>query len=695
MSLPDAAHTLIADDWSVLPLPTSHDDGATWSAGFEPNDAVTAFLASRTHPGTVWMGTLRGDIWTSTDGGRTATGPGHVPGGPWLSALGRRGSMFVALEGSGHLARSTDLTHWTVSAFADGSYDATVTEDGVAYAVDYAARTMLRSTDGGATITTADLGAALFPCPTFAFGSGRTAAAGVVMVDDCGNVWRSANGGVKFSLISKMPQNDPRSVAIDASDPATIYVSSLRGTAVSHDAGITWSDLPNAPANAILEADATRGGVVDVLTDSVLKATYDGGATWREIGPHLTAPGFVRSVARTATAMLAGTTDGVKVRPNGASTWHDATGLGRVPGEVTKLLVDPLRPDVVFSSGLFRSTDGGETWARPGTPIVAADFALDPSAIGSIWAASDTMLAHSTDDGATWKHLPLDALRLAVVHGQPQTILLARSDGGVWRSTDGGETASIVLPAKLPFRGSWYAGPQVFASPYTPGLVLAQTPTYEYRSTDGGLTWSPLLVQLRLDLPPQFLPGGTILAIDVIGDVLASPDGGVTWTTTPDPTDPSGVLTSLRGIAILVPPLPSPLAVARADRPVALAAVPVASSVPRVLTVRRGVRSRLFRGVLARLRYYDRPVAGASTAVIRVRVVCMEPRTRYCGGSVTVRQNGEIVGQTPFTVPPSRHRHTYTVRVVLVGAIRGAATVELRATLPWRSALRASTTVRL
>ena len=81
--------------------------------------------------------------------------------------------------------------------------------------------------------------------------------------------------------------------------------------------------------------------------------------------------------------------------------------------------------------------------------------------------------------------------------------------------------------------------------------------------------------------------------------------------------------------------------------------------------------------------------------MIRVRVVCVEPRTRYCGGSVTVRQNGHIIGRTPFTVPPSRHRHTYTVRVDLVGAIRGAATVELRAAVPWRSALRASTTVQL
>jgi photosystem II stability/assembly factor-like uncharacterized protein len=694
-SLPDAVHTLIGVDDSTLPLPISHDGGATWgTSAFSPNDSIYAFLPSRTHPGTVWMGTAAGDIWTSTDSGRTATTTGHVPGSPSIAQLGRHGSMLVALEFSGRLARSTDMRHWTTAAFADGSFDATVTEDGVAYAVS-ADGTVKRSVDGGATVATSALAGASAGCPSYVIGNGHTAAAGVVIVDYCGHVWTSATGGAGFSPASTVPQGDPRSVTVDAGEPATIYVSTRTGLAVSRDAGATWSEPATAPSYMVLVPDASRPGVVFGLTVGGLQATYDHGATWQAIGPRVTAPDFVRTVARSSNAILAGTKDGLQVLPNGASAWHRATGLGPGPQSIDRILVDPLRPGVTFTASgtLDRSTDGGETWAPTATPMPASwDFALDPSAIGSIWVASP-MLAHTTDDGATWSRLPLDALRLAVVAGSPQTLVLGRRDGAVWRSTDGGRTASLVIAAE-------YAGPhaihtpQVVASPYTSGLVLAQTGRKEYRSTDGGATWSPLPVWLQLRYQPQFRTDGTIIAIDGIGEVVASPDGGLSWTTTPDPTDPSGVLTATYGIAIPPPP-PPPAALTTVRASQTLAALAVASSVPRVLTVRRGVRSRLFLGVLAHLRYGARPVAAASTAFVTVRVVCNESRTRYCGGIITVRQGGRVMGRTPFTVPPGRHRHTYVVHVALVGALPGAAAVELRAALPWRSAVRATVKTRL
>ena len=86
--------------------------------------------------------------------------------------------------------------------------------------------------------------------------------------------------------------------------------------------------------------------------------------------------------------------------------------MGRLPAQspVGATVSDPQHPERVYAAsgaGLFRSDDGGQTWAAAGQGIDAPDalaIALDPRQPQHLYAASTSGRLYETDDGAsTWR----------------------------------------------------------------------------------------------------------------------------------------------------------------------------------------------------------------------------------------------------------------------------------------------------
>ena len=117
--------------------------------------------------------------------------------------------------------------------------------------------------------------------------------------------------------------------------------------------------------------------------------------------------------------------------------------LGPQGGTVQALAVDPASPSTIYAGcngGVFKSTDGGTTWAPHG--VGGANVFALALVSPNLYAGTNQGVFKSTDGGATWSsstsgQTVAKTFALAVNPQQPATVY-AGGPGGVFKSTDGG-----------------------------------------------------------------------------------------------------------------------------------------------------------------------------------------------------------------------------------------------------------------
>ncbi|MGH8169844.1 MAG: WD40/YVTN/BNR-like repeat-containing protein [Steroidobacteraceae bacterium] len=270
--------------------------------------------------------------------------------------------------------------------------------------------------------------------------------------------------------------------------------------------------------------------------------TTDAGRTWHPIGNSLPPAIGALAVAPSApdtiyvgTGQVAPRYDiaagrGVFKSTDGGKTWQPL-GLAATRA-IGRIWVDPRNPDTVVVAalghlfgpnperGIYRSTDGGKSWVHalainPDTGVV--DLAADPANPNLLYAAAwqvrerpwlsyfeppagpGSAIYRSSDGGATWTRLSgngwpqgaLGRIGLAVTHTAQGTRIYAtvasQTEGGVWRSDDGGDHWQRVNADADTF-GNWYFS-RLTVDPRNPDTVYSAGQSIR-RSTDGGKTWT-------------------------------------------------------------------------------------------------------------------------------------------------------------------------------------------------------------
>jgi photosystem II stability/assembly factor-like uncharacterized protein len=189
------------------------------------------------------------------------------------------------------------------------------------------------------------------------------------------------------------------------------------------------------------------------------------------------------------------------------------------------------RNSVSVGHGIYRSTDGGETWAPMGLPDSEriAAIQVDPRASdtvyacvpGKLWSDSaDRGLYKTTDGGANWtlvlagSNLSTGCASLTMDPKDPDVLFAslwdfrrkgwtfrsggdgptAASGSGLFRSADGGKTWTEVTAAtNTGFPAEPFGRIAVAVAPSDPNEVYAAVEAVAgglYRSHDGGKTWS-------------------------------------------------------------------------------------------------------------------------------------------------------------------------------------------------------------
>jgi photosystem II stability/assembly factor-like uncharacterized protein len=309
--------------------------------------------------------------------------------------------------------------------------------------------------------------------------------------------------------------------------------------------------------------------------------TTDYGATWKPISDaaHITSIGAIAVAPSNHDVIYVGTGesalrgditygDGVYKSTDGGKSWANI-GL-KDSRQIGAIIVDPHNPDIVLVAaighafgpnaerGVFRTTDGGKSWARVlhrDDQTGAIDVTFDPTDPKTVYAAlwqvrrqpwnfssggPGSGLFRSSDGGVTWAELKgnglpggiLGRIDVSVSAADPKRVyaMIEAKDGGLYGSDDhGGHWKLLSQDGRIRQR-AWYFS-KVYADPQNVDTVYVVN-TGLLRSTDGGKSFD-LVSATHGDHHALWLdPADSRRMINGNdGGASISLDGGTTWST--------------------------------------------------------------------------------------------------------------------------------------------------------------------
>lgn len=342
-------------------------------------------------------------------------------------------------------------------------------------------------------------------------------------------------------------------LAIDPTNPATIYSGVDGGIYKSTDAGASWipaSNGLNCLYVATLAIDPSSPATVYAGACGTVLKSSNGGETWSLANSGLTAPGaYALAVDQeTPSIVYVATTDGVFRSSDGAATWTRAS-IGLPPfSEIDALVIDPESSSTLYSgtaSGdTFKSIDGGSSWRSPdiflGRVHALAVSGETPSGVfvGTSMGVFESDIAFTEWTFKTTGIKARPTGTLAIDGATRPALYTVDIDGSVLKRTDIG--------------GSWVAQPvglvgavrSLAIDPETPNTIYvsADTSTLDedvgsiFKSVDGGATWTPSSTGLVEGFVTERLliarsNPATLYASDFTDNQqYRSTNGGASWT---------------------------------------------------------------------------------------------------------------------------------------------------------------------
>jgi photosystem II stability/assembly factor-like uncharacterized protein len=517
-SQPRIVHVL-AESSSFSGIFSSRDFGETWTrrAPLPINYSVVSCAIDAADPRTVYVSTVDVDfvsqLWESTDGGNTFQRVGTalppsfgitfiwtVPGTVYVFT----DTLYASTDGAASFrmvprpAGGAAFVGWEVSSDGRAIFARTADER-------FQPTGVFRSIDGGSSYQRV---------------TGLLSFDGLLALDAAhpqrvyasdGLLHVSNDGGLTFELVPA--SNDPRFLGpirqISVDRRGSVYLDTIAGPFRTDDGGRTFHSLLDgfrASSVEDLAVDANGNVLVGVLhTQSLFKETH--GLGFRPIG---STPGIF---------VDGSTNDGMVVAAS--------------PGDPNVILLG------TGGQGLFRTDDGGRHWTAAEVPDNPASYnhaRMVFATSSRVFVAAPVQfppqrffsgLYRSDDAGQTFARLsslPFGAI--AVDPADPDVVYLGTSDTteGLFKSTDGGRTIrSLGQPGAFSSLVVDRHDPRVIYAGERFGRVL--------RSVDGGKRFKPAIAGLAGAGVHGIVQDsrGTLFAWLRGGGLFASDDAAATW----------------------------------------------------------------------------------------------------------------------------------------------------------------------
>jgi len=284
---------------------------------------------------------------------------------------------------------------------------------------------------------------------------------------------------------------------------------------------------------------------------------------WRAIGP-FTVGGRIRTVVhhpqREGWVYIGAAAGGIWRTTDGGRSWEPLFDQGNSLS-FGALAIDPNNPDVLYAAtgemsnnidsylgaGIFKSTDGGQSWSPIGLTHVGAFSKIEVHPRNSNFIVAGATKSYggfwrSSDGGRTWERTFIGSVTDVSIHPQDTNrIAIGVAGRGVYYTTDAGRTWEL-RSSGLPSALGRVCVQMAPSAPDTLYALVEQNGSGGigaiYKSTDGGRSWQ-LSYQGQADFfngqgwynayivvhprnPNLVLAGGI--------DIYRTTDGGRTWT---------------------------------------------------------------------------------------------------------------------------------------------------------------------
>jgi photosystem II stability/assembly factor-like uncharacterized protein len=508
----------------------STDYGDNWVArnnGLTDLD-INVLAIHPNNPTVLVAGTYNGNVFTSTNNGLNWTLATQLTGtvsrlyfNPYetleIWAITRTDTD-VHAGGEGYLYRSTNLADWTV-------FSMNINPGGPAHAqmaflpdsVWLASGSVYSSTDSGANwnevYSPNGAAAAISISPGNPSDIFIGTDAGIEKSTDSSSSWQNANKGLAALV--------PYAVTASHSDPDIVYVKTHQDIFISYSGGNAWIGLDHNtgthPGGDDLVLDYFNNNQLYMTTECqgefCIDISTDGGYTWNEItstlpvtysgkrcGAYVIAPSPHNTgeilVGAAVTPPDGGDYKGLFYRSDDYGvTWNYFMTTQPI-SRVTDIAYDSVNSDLIYAgteaNGLWRSTDGGDTWSHipisnTQPPVGVSAIAIHPDVPSKVYLRSysfattpnpEPELWVSNDAGNTWQPMAYVSTGVDLVVSPPlpaypayklftgcdSTLCQSGNEGQSWQKVDGAPRPEILTAVSDGVRTILYLG--------TPGVLV-------------------------------------------------------------------------------------------------------------------------------------------------------------------------------------------------------------------------------
>ncbi len=303
------------------------------------------------------------------------------------------------------------------------------------------------------------------------FGSFSFGAAGLLKSTDAGDTWRVLGADVFTPAYPVTTPDYPQyqaigKVAVDPGNSQRVVVGTKTGLFLSYDAGESWSGpcltnafgtgttpqrqditalelITSAGSTQIYAGVGTRGNATPVQPDLDRNGAN---GLYRAAMPASGCPSDWQLLTRPDNGWPAGTGAGIAFAPIGRLE------LAISPSNPQVMYLEAIRPDTFDIAGVWRSSDGGNSWQQRATPAnfsgcepgqqnwYNAGISVHPTNPETLFLSA-YWVYRSVDGGATFRNLlctdnsaaktHIDQHARAFVGGDPNRLLIG-NDGGIY-----------------------------------------------------------------------------------------------------------------------------------------------------------------------------------------------------------------------------------------------------------------------